>query len=250
MKVGTDGVLLGAWASVQPSDRRILDIGTGTGLIALMMAQRAAQAHVTGIDVEEVAEARANADASPWGARIRIERTAVQQFGPQERFDLIVSNPPFFVDSLTCPDAGRTTARHAVLLPFEALRDAVVRLLAPQGRFAVILPVDGAAHFVELCHGLLRPVRRTDVRTTPRRPVKRVLLEFVAEKAGPPLPEVCNRCAGFLASDTAGVSSLQAVSDAAPVSSVEWSELVIGTGVHECYTPEYRALTCDFYLKF
>ena len=250
MKVGTDGVLLGAWASVRPSDRRILDVGTGTGLIALMMAQRAAQAHVTGIDVEDVAEARANAEASPWSGRIRIERAAVQQFGPQERFDLIVSNPPFFVDSLTCPDAGRTTARHAVRLPFEELRDAVVRLLAPQGRFAVVLPVDGAAHFVELCRGLLRPVRRTDVRTAPQRPVKRTLLEFVAEKAGAPFPEVCDRFTGFLASDTAGPSSSQAVSDAAPVSSVELSELVIGTGQHECYTPEYRALTRDFYLKF
>lgn len=103
MKVGTDGVLLGAWAGVRPSDRRILDVGTGTGLIALMMAQRAPEALITGVDVEEVSQARENAAASPWGGRVAFVQCPVQEFAPDERFDLIVSNPPFFVDSLTCP---------------------------------------------------------------------------------------------------------------------------------------------------
>lgn len=147
MKVGTDGVLLGAWAGVRPSDRRILDVGTGTGLIALMMAQRAPEALITGVDVEEVSQARENAAASPWGGRVAFVQCPVQEFAPDERFDLIVSNPPFFVDSLTCPDEGRTTARHAVRLPFDQLRDAVVRLLAAEGRFAVILPTDEARAF-------------------------------------------------------------------------------------------------------
>ncbi len=216
MKVGTDGVLLGAWVSVEASDRRLLDVGTGTGLIALMLAQRAPQARVTGIDVEPVDEACANAAASPWAGRLQMVRTAVQEFEPQERFDLIVSNPPFFVDSLTCPDTGRTTARHAVRLPFAELRDAAVRLLQPGGRFAAILPADAAERFIALCDGRLFLVRRTDVRTAPRRPVKRVLLEL-------------------------GTSAPQAP---------RCSELVIGTGEHECFTPEYRALTRDFYLKF
>lgn len=159
MKVGTDGVLLGAWVSVRPSDRRILDIGTGTGLIALMMAQRVPGARITGVDVEDISQARENADASPWGGRVAFVQCPVQEFAPQGKFDLVVSNPPFFVDSLTCPDAGRTTARHAVRLPFGDLRDAVVRLLSDEGRFAVVLPADEAARFIGICRDVLLPVR-------------------------------------------------------------------------------------------
>ena len=218
MKVGTDGVLLGAWAGVRPSDRRMLDIGTGTGLIALMLAQRSPEASVTGVDIDDVSQARENADASPWGARLEFHRCPVQEFAAGGAFDLIVSNPPYFVGSLTCPDAGRTAARHAVHLPFEALRDAVLRLLAPAGRFAVILPTAEAARFLAVCAGRLALVRRTDVRTTPRRPAKRALMEFVRAEGVAPVPET--------------------------------SELIVGTGEHECYTPEYRALTRDFYLKF
>lgn len=113
-----------------------------------MMAQRAPEALITGVDVEEVSQARENAAASPWGGRVAFVQCPVQEFAPDERFDLIVSNPPFFVDSLTCPDEGRTTARHAVRLPFDQLRDAVVRLLAAEGRFAVILPTDEARRFI------------------------------------------------------------------------------------------------------
>lgn len=218
MKVGTDGVLLGAWAGVRPSDRRMLDIGTGTGLIALMLAQRAQDASVTGVDIDDVAQARENADASPWAGRVFFERCPVQEFRAPEPFDLIVSNPPFFVDSLTCPDEGRTAARHAVHLPFDELRDAVLRLMAPAGRFAVVLPTAEAERFLAVCTGRLALTRRTDVRTTPRHPAKRALLEF--SRAG--------------------------AADASP----ETSELTVGTGEHECYTPEYRALTRDFYLKF
>ena len=218
MKVGTDGVLLGAWAGVRPSDRRMLDIGTGTGLIALMLAQRAPKASVIGVDIDDVGQARENADASPWGDRVAFERCAVQEFSTPELFDLIVSNPPFFVDSLTCPDEGRTAARHAVHLPFDELRDAVLRLLAPAGRFAVILPTPEAARFLTACAGRLALTRRTDVRTTPRHPAKRALMEFARADAAATAPET--------------------------------SELVVGTGEHECYTPEYRALTRDFYLKF
>ncbi|WP_295936660.1 methyltransferase [uncultured Alistipes sp.] len=234
MKVGTDGVLLGAWADVHPGDRNILDIGTGTGLIALMMAQRAPGAQIVGVDVEEVVPARENADASPWGGRVAFVQCPVQEFVQylpvQERtqhpslqrsvlFDLIVSNPPFFVDSLTSPDLGRTTARHAVLLPFDELRDSVVRLLSDKGRFAVILPAEEARRFISVCEGYLTLARRTDVCTTPRHAPKRVLMEFVRAGNGPAVPP-------------------------------QTTELTIGTGEHERYTPEYRALTRDFYLKF
>lgn len=292
MKVGTDGVLLGAWAGLRPADRRILDIGAGTGLIALMMAQRAPEARITGVDVEDVAQARENAAASPWGGRVAFEQCPVQEFAPDERFDLIVSNPPFFVGSLTCPDEGRTTARHAVRLPFDQLRDAVVRLLADDGRFAVILPTDEARRFTAVCRGFLALTRCTGVRTTPRRPVKRMLMEFAREKdcAASPAPDPALRTGLSVASgsdgcpatavassaafDFAGSSAASVAPFAAPDSvaapetaisafpSVSacsglrfdyhpaYSELVIGTGLHEQYTPEYRALTRDFYLKF
>ena len=227
MKVGTDGVLVGAWATVRPTDRLLLDIGTGTGLIALMLAQRTEPfaadgggARVVGIDIEPVDVARRNAAASPWSGSVTFEQVPVQRFEPGVRFDLVVSNPPFFVDSLTCPDAGRTTARHAVSLPFEALRDAVVRLLAVDGRFTVVLPVEEGARFVALCRGHLALLHRTEVRTTPRKAPRRVLLEFGAADA-------CD-------------ADRPVVEEA----------LTIGTGAHESYTEAYRALTRDFYLKF
>ena len=198
MKVGTDGVLLGAWAAVQPQDRRMLDIGTGTGLIALMLAQRALEAHVTGVDIDDVGQARENAAASPWSGRVAFAQCPVQEFETPEPFDLIVSNPPFFVDSLTCPDRGRTAARHAVHLPFGDLRDAVLRLLAPGGRFAVILPTAEAERFLAVCAGRLALVRRTDVRTTPRRPAKRALMEFVRRTRREGRIACSYACEGFL----------------------------------------------------
>lgn len=217
MKVGTDGVLLGAWARVEETTHRILDIGTGTGVIALMMAQRAPWAEVVGVDIDPVDEARENGACSPWSHRVQFYQAAVQLFDAAP-FDLILSNPPFFTESLTCPDRGRTLARHAVALPFEELRDAVVRLLKAEGRFALVLPVVEAERFIRLCEGHLRPIRRTAVRTTPRHPAKRLLVEMV-HAASPQRAEECD-------------------------------ELMIGTGEHETYTEAYRALTRDFYLKF
>lgn len=259
MKVGTDGVLVGAWAGVRPSDTRILDIGTGTGLIALMMAQRVASAHVVGVDVDDVVQARENADASPWSDRVSFVQCPVQKYAPDEPFDLIVSNPPFFVDSLTCPDAGRTAARHAVLLPYDELCDAVVRLLAPAGRFAVVLPVAEAERFLALCRGKLRPTRRTDVRTTPKRTPKRALLEFVRADFAVD-PDSAFRSAPACSPASAPECSPtppppDSLLPSAPVAQLPADpviryELVIGTGAHEQYTEEYRALTRDFYLKF
>ncbi|MBR5807213.1 MAG: methyltransferase, partial [Alistipes sp.] len=111
MKVGTDGVLLGAWADCDGA-KRILDIGTGTGVIALMLAQRNSQAEILAVEIDEAAtsRARSNFDMSPWAERLTVENCAVQEFKPSEKFDLIISNPPYFIDSLQCPDAKRTTA--------------------------------------------------------------------------------------------------------------------------------------------
>ena len=220
MKVGTDGVLLGAWTPLRAEDHRILDIGTGTGVIALMLAQRKADATLTGIDLMPVAEAEGNARRSPWSDRIAFEQTAVQDYAPEQGFDLIVSNPPFFTSSLLCPDAGRTTARHAVTLTFRDLCRSVERLLNPEGHFAVVLPTaEGDAFRREaLLH--LHLVRSVAVRTTPRRAPKRVLMEFIRYDATHAMPPT------------------------------QYEDLSIGTGAHEEYTDEYRALTCDFYLKF
>ena len=143
-------------------------------------------------------------------------------------------------------------------LPFGDLRDAVVRLLSDEGRFAVVLPADEAARFIGICRDVLLPVRRTDVRTTPRRAAKRVLLEFVRTPSGDVFPPAAaSPPSGFSAAGS-GLRSDDpaALSDAVPLFSVpsapapDRTELVIGTGVHEQYTPEYRALTRDFYLKF
>lgn len=219
MKVGTDGVLLGAWVSLRPTDRLMLDVGTGTGLIALMLAQRAPAAQIMGIDIADTSQARENADASPWGDRLTFATCPVQRFESPEPYDLIVSNPPFFDDSLLCPDAGRTAARHGVSLPFGELCDAVVRLLSPDGRFGVVLPKSEVRRFLLAAGGRLTVTRRTEVRTTPRHAAKRTLLELMPTAAAGAVATVCD-------------------------------ELTVGTGVHKYYTPEYQALTRDFYLKF
>lgn len=231
MKVGTDGVLLGAWVRIGPTVRRILDIGTGTGVIALMLAQRTQDRPdvlITGIDVGDVAEARTNADASPWADRVHTLQCPVQRFDPPERYDLIVSNPPFFVDSLPSPDAGRTRVRHATELPFRDLHDAIVRLLAPNGRFSLILPPSEAALFLRECRAL-RVVRCTGVRSTPRRGVRRVLLELVrgdadgTEARDCPHPPIWERSHSVASSElpasTAALSSMPEVAEmsAAPM---------------------------------
>ena len=133
MKVGTDGTLLGAWAQVPIKSARILDIGTGTGLIALMMAQRFPEATVLGIDIdgEAVNQAQENVVLSPQN---------VLDFEYKEGFDAIVSNPPYFVDALTCPDQQRTIARHTISLTYEGLMKSAYRLLKPDGMFSLVIP--------------------------------------------------------------------------------------------------------------
>lgn len=118
MKVGTDGVLLGAWVALGAADRLLLDVGTGTGVIALMLAQRSPAAGVTALDIDAACteQARANADRSPWGGRVTTCCAPVQEYRPEEPFDLVVSNPPYYDRLLLPPDAGRTTARHTVAL--------------------------------------------------------------------------------------------------------------------------------------
>jgi tRNA1Val (adenine37-N6)-methyltransferase len=143
MKVGTDGVLLGAWTNV-PRSGHILDIGTGTGVIALMLAQRSADAHVTGIEYEPEAaqESSENARNSPWSNRISMLHISFQEYYKSctGKFDLIVSNPPFFINSRKPKTGNLSIAKHNHLLPYDDLAQGIAHLLAANGMFSVVLP--------------------------------------------------------------------------------------------------------------
>ena len=178
MKVGTDGVLLGAWA---PGGKRILDIGSGTGLISLMMAQRFPEATVVGIDLDADAcsQASENVAANPLADRVNIVHCALQNFEASGLFDAIVSNPPFFVNSLKNPDSKRTMARHTDSLPFRDLFRGVKRLLSEDGVFSAIVPAEVLEQFVaESCFSGLILVSKCGVKTVERKQPKRYLLTF------------------------------------------------------------------------
>lgn len=201
MKVGTDGVLLGAWAE---GGQRILDIGSGTGLISLMMAQRFPEAQVWGIDIDPDAcmQARENVAASPFADRVGIACCALQNLseehlvrgseelmemkeGEGNLFDAIVSNPPFFVNGLKNPDSKRAMARHSDSLPFPVLMKGVRRWLSDEGVFSAIVPADVLESFVSeaYCSGLSL-VRQCGVKTVERKQPKRYLVAFSKRRTG------------------------------------------------------------------
>ena len=201
MKVGTDGVLLGAWAE---GGQRILDIGSGTGLISLMMAQRFPEAQVWGIDIDPDAcmQARENVAASPFADRVGIACCALQNLSEEHLvrgceelmemkeeegnlFDAIVSNPPFFVNGLKNPDSKRAMARHSDSLPFSVLMKGVKRWLSDEGVFSAIVPADVLESFVSeaYCSGLSL-VRQCGVKTVERKQPKRYLVAFSKRRAG------------------------------------------------------------------
>ena len=214
MKVGTDGVLLGAWARVSQA-RHILDIGTGTGLIALMLAQRS-DAMITAIDIDEgaVAQATDNAGNSPWTSRIRVLQQDLCQYATDQRFDVIVSNPPYFIDSLKCPDNQRNTARHTDTLDASRLLCKASELLHPEGHLSLIIPVEQVLQIQRLGEECgLYLTRHTAVITRPGLSPKRALLEF-------------RKTNGTCQTD----------------------ELVIELDRH-IYSEDYIALTREFYLK-
>ena len=179
MKVGTDGVLLGAWFNLE-SGMSVLDIGTGTGLIALMAAQRGA-GRVTAVEIDPDAAGQAleNVRRSEWADWIEVINADIALFAARTGFDRIVCNPPYFRDSLRCPDAGRNAARHNDSLSFETLARCSASLLAPDGLLCLVLPFDAVAVF-EKCAvsaGLIL-CRRTDVVTAPGKMPKRSLVAF------------------------------------------------------------------------
>jgi tRNA1Val (adenine37-N6)-methyltransferase len=222
MKVGIDGVLLGAWASIENSSA-ILDIGTGSGLIALMLAQRSkaqennTQIFAIDVDMDAIAQATENIRISPWSNCIECENVALQKFAlsTHKKFDLIVSNPPFFVNSTKTPTEKRTIARHTDSLTHEELIDNAIVLLNTTGRICLILPVNEGLKCIEyaVSKGLFCN-KKTVVYPKNGAIAKRLLIELSFQ---------ADNC-------------------------VE-SELVIESNERHQYSPQFTDLAKDFYLK-
>lgn len=215
MKVGTDGVLLGAWAPATKA-KQILDVGTGTGLIALQMAQRNHYAMVTAIEIDASAatQAKENVDSSPWADRINVICSDFRDFQSEIKFDLIVSNPPYFMDALKCPNKQRNMARHTGGLNYDSLFRHAARLLLKDGVISIIIPAEVESAVIDAAwnHRLI-PSNCMRVITKPGKPCKRVLLTFSFQYKEYVEESICIE--------------------------VE----------HNFYTPEYIALTKDFYLR-
>lgn len=186
MKVGTDGVLLGAWADVRHATQ-ILDIGTGSGVIALILAQRTTDdTYIDAVELlhEDAHQAMENVFMSPWKNRIKIHSLPVQEFASEKKYDLIISNPPFFMDSQAPPDKKRHQARHAVTLTYDELSDTVVRLLKKTGRFNVILPFTEGLRFIsQVKNSGLFCSRQFGFKSRKEKPIERWLLEFTLQPA-------------------------------------------------------------------
>ena len=185
MKVGTDSDLLGTMAH---GGSRILDIGTGTGILTLMMAQRFPKALLTAIEIDEnaVIDATANFSNSPWSDRITLHHIALQDYTPQHTFDAIVCNPPYFDKSLECPSIQRLRARHTSSLPFSTLVEKSYRMLEPQGLFSVCLPPEVLDDFCQLCskQGFCL-VENNIILSLPDNPPKRYILVFQKTDSNP-----------------------------------------------------------------
>jgi tRNA1Val (adenine37-N6)-methyltransferase len=181
MKVGTDAVLLGCWADVGKA-KTILDVGTGSGVIALMLAQRTApEVMIDAIDVEadDAAQAKENALRSPWPNKVHVAHQSIQEFDPGIAYDLIVSNPPYFTGSLLPPSHHRARTRHTQQLTYEELIVHSIRLLNPSGGLAVVLPVAEGNQFKALAaaNGLFVN-RQLALYTRKDKPQERWLFEF------------------------------------------------------------------------
>ncbi len=227
-KIGTDAVLLGAWTNPIKSPNSILDVGTGTGVICLMMAQRFTTAQIDAIEIDDDAfeQATTNFENSPYGDRAYCYHASFQEFYEEveDRYDLIISNPPFFNGALERDDSQiskkRQQARFDDALPFEDLVYGVYQLLESTGTFATIIPADREEAFLKITtHFQLQAVRKMYVKGHENSAVKRVLMEFRFRESG------------------------MHKESATPI--IE--HLTIEVSRHE-YTIAYKELTRDFYL--
>ncbi|MCP9198725.1 methyltransferase [Gramella sp. GC03-9] len=220
MKIGTDGVLLGAWTSLEHNPESILDIGTGTGLIALMLAQRSEAFQIDAIEIEDNAYEQAveNFENSDWGDRLFCYHAGFDEFvdemQDEDKYDLLISNPPFYSEDYKSGNEHRDQARFADALPLEELIEGASLLLSENGHFDIIIPYSEENKAVEIAQNhRLFPNRITRVRGTINSPLKRSLISFSFERKEPMI-----------------------------------DELVLEISRHE-YTPEFRKLIKDFYLK-
>ena len=200
MKVGTDGILLGAWADVNGASS-ILDIGAGTGLIAIMLAQRTATAKIDAVEIDEEAFAQAanNMANSPWSTRLHVFLSSIQEYAKQSRqqYDLIVSNPPFFSGGTFSDSQDKASVRHTIKLPHGDLLNAVRSLLTDHGKFCAILPNMEGLRFKEMAstYGLYC-TKMTAVKPLGDRPVERLLLQFERHQTLPLINELVIQHAG------------------------------------------------------
>lgn len=219
MKIGTDGVLLGAWCPIDNNPFSVLDIGAGTGILSLMLAQRSNAEQIDSLEIDEEAYEQCveNFENSPWSDRLFCFHAGLDEFveEPEDEYDIIISNPPFYSENYKTDDSQRDLARFQDALPFEDLIEAADLLLSENGIFAVIIPYKEEERFIDLCAEVeLFPVKVTRVKGSHTTPIVRSLLAFKRYE----------------------LSVLTA------------DELVIEISRHE-YTDDYINLTKDFYLK-
>ncbi|WP_372754293.1 tRNA1(Val) (adenine(37)-N6)-methyltransferase [Mariniflexile sp.] len=218
MKVGTDGVLLGAWASIKTNPFAVLDIGAGTGILSLMLAQRSFAEIIDAIEIDDDAYEQCveNFEASPWADRLFCYHASLEEFTDEieDKYDLIVSNPPFYSENYKSESEQRDLARFSEAMPFDHLIESVSKLLSEEGVFSVIIPFKEEATFISLASSFkLYPNKILHVKGTPTSEIKRSLMEFSFRKC-----------------DT------------------KIETLIIEISRH-IYTEDYISLTKDFYLK-
>jgi len=217
MKVGTDGVLLGAWADIEKVTS-VLDIGTGSGVIALMIAQRS-NATIKGVEIDSASalQAKHNFESSQWSNRLSIENYSLQEFAKvyDQKFDLIVSNPPYFHKSLKSPSQERTLTRHTDELPNTDLLEGVSKLLIPNGRFCAIFPyIEGNIFIAEAVNYGLYCNKKLYIQSKPDKQTIRILAEF-------------------------SLTKMKLIENTLTIHTIDGD-----------YSKDYKALTADFYLAF
>ncbi|CDF80886.1 methyltransferase [Formosa agariphila KMM 3901] len=218
MKIGTDGVLLGAWASIDHHPFSILDIGAGTGVIALMLAQRSSAELIDAMEIDDEAYEQCvdNFENAPWGDRLFCYHAALEEFVDEieDKYDLIVSNPPFYSEDFKTDNEQRDLARFADALPFDHLIESTSKLLSKHGVFCVIVPFKEEANMIDLASKVdLFPNKILHVKGNPNSEIKRSLMQFSFSKTA-----------------------------------IETNTLIIENERHN-YTEDYINLTKDFYLK-